>query len=99
MKVKGGAIAVATTVTGRKTTGGSAIRVYNATGSTKKYESGAAIPIIVLAQADIKDNGGKYRVSAGPAIPMIRVTTRKVQGGAAIPVYPVDANGNYDATF
>ena len=95
MATLGGSIIPATAVTGRKVIQGPAIRVYNAAGSTRKVFGGHSVPIIIITNADI----GNYKVAQGEPIPIVHLARGQVRGGAALPVYPVDADGNYDATF
>ena len=95
MATLGGSIIPATAVTGRKIVQGPAIRVFNAAGSTRNVIGGPSVPIVIITNVDI----GNYKVAQGEPIPMVNLVGRKVRGGAAWPVYPVDANGDYDATF
>jgi len=76
-----------------------AIKVINAHLMNRPVRGGGVIPIIVLNDTDIVDNGGPHSVMSGAAIPMLNASSGCVQGGPAILVYPVDANGDYDPSF
>lgn len=76
-----------------------AIRVINANLMDRPIRGGSIIPIIVLTDTDIIDNGGPHAVMSGAATPMLNAGFGCTQGGAAILVYPVDADGNYDPAF
>ena len=97
--IKGGASVKATHVTGRGQRRRTAFRIFNDTAQERELIGGAAVPVIAIADTDLEENGGTYRLMAGPAIPMRAVTGEPIQGGAAMVVYPVDRAGDYDATF
>lgn len=99
MAVSGGAVVRGEVVAGRSVRGFQAFRVINGAALGRTVRAGRAVPIVVLGQNDVFSRGGQYRVVEAPTIPMVNLTGVRVKGGPAIPVYPVDANGNYDATF
>lgn len=68
----------------------------------RKIQSGAAQPVYVVPEASAPSlYGGHWRVIAGQPIKVLSVTNaeRNIIQGPAIPVYPVDDDGNYDANF
>ena len=73
--------------------------VFNAAGSTRGLQGGAAENVIVITSADLKQNGGNYSLMGGTPLPMKIVTGRRSKQGAATVVYPVDLDGNYDPSF
>jgi len=99
MAIMSGSVIPATILPGHAVLGGAAIRVFNAAGIARPIVSGPAMPVVVLTEADIEDNGGPFKVAGGAAIPMVAVDDRTVRGGYALCVYPVDADENYDPTF
>lgn len=99
MAISSGSVISATVLPGHPVLGGAAIRVFNAVGIPRPIVSGPAIPVVVITDVDIEDNGGPFRVAGGAAIPMVNVMDRPVRGGYALCVYPVDADENYDPTF
>lgn len=78
------------------------VRGYTTTNiGGRKVIAGAAQPVYVLTSAQIEQNGGRWKVVAGEALKVtdvIGITRGRIQG-AVIPVYPVDDDGDYDATF
>ena len=83
---------------------GPAIRVRGFTADTlgdRKVTGGDALPIYVLGENDIRANGGQFLLKGGQPISVTSAiaTARGVIQGKAIPVWPVDDNGNYDADF
>ena len=67
----------------------------------RKIIGGDALPIYVLAESDARVNGGQWLLKGGQPIQVTDVigSARGVIQGNAIPVWPVDDNGNYDADF
>ena len=83
---------------------GPAIRVRGFKESTigdRKIIGGDALPIYVLAESDARVNGGQFLLKGGQPIQVTDVigSARGVIQGKAIPVWPVDDDGNYDASF
>ena len=83
---------------------GPAIRVRGFKESTigdRKIIGGDALPIYVLAESDARVNGGQFLLKGGQPIQVTDVigSARGVIQGNAIPVWPVDDDGNYDADF
>lgn len=99
MEIISGSTIPATVVAGRTVIGGAAIKVFDAAGLPRPIVSGPAIPIVIITDTDIEDNGGPYRVAGGAAIPMLNVMDRPVGSGSVLCVYPVDADENYDPAF
>lgn len=78
-----------------QTEGGIAIPVYGYTSlpTDRAVEGGPALPIRVLTDADLVQNGGQYRLEGRPtAMPIYEVAQgeRAIQGGPAIPVYSIN---------
>lgn len=68
----------------------------------KRIQSSAAQPVYVVSGANAPAlYGDHWRVIAGEPVKVLNVTNaeRNIIQGPAIPVYPVDDNGDYDATF
>ena len=67
----------------------------------RKIIGGDALPIYVLAESDARVNGGQFLLKGGQPIQVTDVigSARGVIQGKAIPVWPVDDDGNYDADF
>ena len=67
----------------------------------RKIIGGDALPIYVLAESDARVNGGQFLLKGGQPIQITDVigSARGVIQGKAIPVWPVDDDGNYDADF
>lgn len=83
---------------------GSALKIRGYTAAnvgTRKVKGGDALPIYLLDDTQIESGGGRWKVIAGQAIQVTNVIgdARGVIQGHAIPVFPVDDNGNYDAGF
>ena len=83
---------------------GPAIRVRGFKESTigdRRIIGGDALPIYVLAESDARVNGGQFLLKGGQPIQVTDVigSARGVIQGKAIPVWPVDDDGNYDADF
>ncbi len=83
---------------------GAAIRVRGFNSSSigdRKITGGDALPIHVLAETDARVNGGNFLLKGGQPIQVTDVigSARGVIQGNAIPVWPVDDAGNYDASF
>lgn len=83
---------------------GAAIRVRGFNSSSigdRKITGGDALPIHVLAETDARVNGGQWLLKGGQPIQVTDVigSARGVIQGKAIPVWPVDNDGNYDPTF
>jgi hypothetical protein len=60
------------------------------------------ISVYAIRDSDLKEQGGNFEIKAGTPIPMVRIEQdAAISSGTrvAIPVYPVDANGNYDPSF
>lgn len=68
---------------------------------SRLVKGGDTLPVYVLTEADIRANGGRWRVNAGQAKQVSDVIgdTRGIIQGTAIPVFPVDDNGNFDPTW
>lgn len=68
---------------------------------SRKVKGGDAQPVYILGENDVRANGGRWRVTAGQAIQVTDVIgdVRGVIQGRAIPVYPVDDDGNFDSDF
>jgi len=71
-----------------------AVRVID---SGEEEMGGPRLPVYILTAADLKVNGGNFTLNGGKPIKMARSTVGKVLGGMCIPVYPVLADGSYDA--
>lgn len=99
MAVRGGSVTPATEIFTGQVRGFQAFRVINGAGMGRRTIGGTAMPILVLGQNDVVARGGMFHVIEGSTIPMVRVVGRGVKGEVAYPVYPVDANGNYDPAF
>lgn len=93
MATQSGAILPVTVVTDRQVLQGPIQRIFNAADSSRQVAGGASIPIVVAPEDTPR------KIMAGPAIPMLNLITRKVRGGPALLVYPVDENGAYDSGF
>ncbi len=83
---------------------GPAIRVRGFTADTlgdRKVTGGDALPIYVLGENDIRANGGQFLLKGGQPISVTSAiaTARGVIQGKAIPVWPVDDDGNFDSDF
>lgn len=67
----------------------------------RMIKGGDALPVYVLDESDIRSGGGRWRVTAGQAKQVTNVIgdARGIIQGTAIPVFPVDDNGNYDSTW
>ena len=83
---------------------GPAIRVRGFNSSSigdRKVIGGDALPIYILAETDARVNGGQFLLKGGQPIQVTDVigSARGVIQGKAIPVWPVDDDGNYDADF
>ena len=67
----------------------------------RKIIGGDALPIYILAETDARVNGGQFLLKGGQPIQVTDVigSARGVIQGKAIPVWPVDDDGNYDADF
>ena len=83
---------------------GPAIKIRGYTADTigsRLVKGGDTLPVYVVAEADLRANGGRWRVTAGQAKQVTDVIgdARGIIQGVAIPVMPVDDNGNYDADF
>ncbi len=83
---------------------GPAIRVRGFNSSSigdRKVIGGDALPIYVLAETDARVNGGNFLLKGGQPIQVTDVigTARGVIQGNAIPVWPVDDDGNFDPNF
>ncbi len=83
---------------------GAAIKVRGYTSDTlgsRRVIHGDAQPVYVLGENDVRANGGRWLLKSGQPIPVTDVigTARGVIQGKAIPVWPVDDDGNYDFTF
>ena len=83
---------------------GPAIRVRGFTADTlgdRKVTGGDALPIYVLSENDIRANGGQFLLKGGQPISVTSAiaTARGVIQGKAIPVWPVDDDGNFDSSF
>lgn len=79
--------------------GGQALRVTCVSG--QGLAGGHAIPVYALADTDLRENGGDFRVLDNTPVVVTLIASgagREQRGGAVIPVYPVDAAGAYDAT-
>jgi len=55
---------------------------------------GAIQPVIVIADADLRQNGGEYEILGGDAIPVeaiavVDIGSQNIGGGERIPVYVV----------
>ncbi len=68
---------------------------------SRRIIHGDALPIYILSENDVRANGGRWLLKSGQAIPMTDAigTARGVIQGKAIPVWPVDDDGNYDPLF
>lgn len=99
MNIISGSVIPATILPGHAVRGGAAIRVFNADGLPRLIVSGPALPVVIITDTDIEDNGGPFRVAGGAAVPMVATDDRPIRGGYALCVYPVDVDGNYDPTF
>ncbi len=83
---------------------GPAIKVRGYTEDTvgsRRIIHGDAQPVYVLGENDVRANGGRWLLKAGQALRVTDVigTARGVIQGKAIPVWPVDDDGNYDPDF
>ena len=83
---------------------GPAIRVRGFNSSSigdRKIIGGDALPVYVLSESDARANGGQFLLKGGQPIQVTDVigSARGVIQGKAIPVWPVDDNGDYDPTF
>ncbi len=83
---------------------GPAIRVRGFTADTlgdRKVTGGDALPVYVLGENDIRANGGQFLLKGGQPISVTSAiaTARGVIQGKAIPVWPVDDDGNFDSNF
>lgn len=92
----GGAAIPVSINTTRSVQGGAAIPVYgyaSAPTDGRPAMGGAAIPVRVLTAADLKQNGGQWRLEGRPmAMPVYTApATTKVMGGPALAVYPINA--------
>ena len=58
---------------------------------------GPRVPVYILQPADLAVNGGAFKLVGGRPIAMTISTVGRVLGGPCIPVYPVNADGSYDA--
>ena len=67
----------------------------------RKLQGGDVTPIYVLDEDEARINGGRWRIYAGQPIQVgdIMETARGVRQNHAVPVWPVDNDGNYDPTF
>ena len=67
----------------------------------RKIIGGDALPIYVLAESDARVNGGQFLLKGGQPIQVTDVigSARGVIQGKAIPVWPVDDDGNFDSDF
>ena len=58
-------------------------------------ESGPRLPVRIITDADLRDNGGRYKLMGGAVIPIHGVAladlepARGIQGGAAVAIYLV----------
>lgn len=75
-----------------------AIRVVEAPAGAR-IRSGFSRPISILTEADLKENGGRYNLDAGEPMLVVVRTTGSIIDGPAMPVFPVDVNGDFDAGF
>lgn len=68
---------------------------------SRMIKSGDTQPIYVLIESDVESGGGRWKVTAGEAVQITDVigNVRGIIQGNAIPVYPVDDDGNFDPTF
>ncbi len=83
---------------------GPAIKVRGYTEDTvgsRRIIHGDAQPVYVLGENDVRANGGRWLLKAGQPLRVTDVigTARGVIQGKAIPVWPVDDDGNYDPDF
>ncbi len=83
---------------------GPAIKVRGYTEDTvgsRRIIHGDAQPVYVLGENDVRANGGRWLLRSGQPLRVTDVigTARGVIQGKAIPVWPVDDDGNYDADF
>lgn len=83
---------------------GPAIRVRGFNSSSigdREVIHGDALPIYILQESDARVNGGQWLLKGGQPIQATDVigSARGVIQGKAIPVWPVDDDGNYDPTF
>ena len=83
---------------------GPAIRVRGFNSSSigdRKVIGGDALPIYILAETDARVNGGQFLLKGGQPIQVTDVigSARGVIQGKAIPVWPVDDDGNFDPNF
>ena len=64
----------------------------------RRVVHGGTVPVYVLQEADLRPNGGRFRLMSGQSMKVSDVIglARGVQQGTAIPVFPVDDNGNFD---
>jgi hypothetical protein len=70
--------------------GGAAKKVREVTGGA---EGGAAHPVFVIAESDLKANGGRFTLEGGEPEPIVTVTSpRYLVNTAATPVYIVSGN-------
>lgn len=67
------------------------MQVYAAALSDNDRAAGPSQPVLILTAADLVQNGGRYELAGGPAVPVFIPTDgRKVAAGPAIPIYPLN---------
>jgi hypothetical protein len=71
-----------------------AVRVIDSGG---RETGGPRVPVFVLSPSDLEENGGRFKLTGGKPIHMRLSTEGRIIGGACIAVYPVLADGSYDA--
>ena len=64
----------------------------------RKIIHGDALPVYVLQEADLRVNGGQFLLMGGQSMQVTDLigTARGVSQQSAIPVFPVDDDGNFD---
>lgn len=94
---KGGSLKLVRQVTDRQTIGASAIPVYGYTSlpAGMQVEGGSAIPVRVISDSELRQNGGVFIVDGDPQPMQIMDAPVGVvvEGGNAIPVYPMNGWG------
>jgi len=90
----GGAVTKAVVMPERAVSVKKAIRVCD-TGEGEC--GGPRLPVFVLQPMDLVEYGGAFKVVGGEPTPMRLSTAGRILGGPCIAVYPVLADGTYDA--
>lgn len=67
----------------------------------RRIIGGDALPVYILGENDIRANGGQFLLKGGQPISVTSAigSARGVIQGKAIPIWPVDDDGNYDSGF